>query len=505
MVLLTLALACPLRAQTDSAPAQATAATASNNLLAGSSWAYRLKADQPWTNRPPAFAYKVAFQARCEFSKPVGTDWAGAGLDAGHFGIFGVTLNDQAVALPASDMLYRELIIPASCLRQGTNVLQLDLFVEWREAAPHDVPGNLLLTPLSLSDLKFATRPVLGAADAEAFTVCCELNLPAAVSVLDAGMETRLAHSPTGTVHRLKVPRNNSRGPFVLVAANGQTTLKIPLQPPPAPVADKLTFVSLGDTQGGGRQYERLVEAAMAHRPQLLVRTGDITTYGLKRWYWDDDFFRVATNALTCLPHYVVPGNHDRPRWFTDRVIYSPSGNGTERNWSQRIGPALLIGIHGAQSFAAGSKNIQWLTRVLEGAGDTGFIVLFSHFPPVSSGEHTTVTNGVYRELTTAEASEVILPLLARHRATAYICGHDHFYERLEPEGGVTVLISGSGGAPQRPKAWYPPSSKVFASKHHYCLFEINRTTCTLRALTAEGEELDRKVWQARTPLEKTP
>ena len=41
---------------------------------------------------------------------------------------------------------------------------------------------------------------------------------------------------------------------------------------------------------------------------------------------------------------------------------------------------------------------------------------------------------------------------MKKYHATAFISGHDHDYERSEPPGGVTVIVSGGARAPALPE-----------------------------------------------------
>ncbi len=473
------------------------------DVLKGVFWEYRTSSDSAWQAVPPALEERRAFQVRGRFSWTEPSDQVSARLIVQWpLNVSGVAVNDRGVELPGKGMSYRELYLPGGFLRHGENLLQLDL----SGGAKTDSPGvgqRLALTRLLPTDLAFSTGPVLGAAGTDFFTVTCELNLPAEVFVVDEPSGERLVRSPSGTAHRIQVPCDlTHERRFVLQASNGQVFREVPLRLPAAATADRLTLVCLGDTQGGGRQYAELVKAAMTHDPQLIVRTGDFVHWGPNRWEWDSNFFEVAKESLTRVPHYAVPGNHDvrmGVTWMAERVFHAPDGDGGEWNWSQRVGPALLIGVNGADSWSADSQNIQWLERVLEKGSGAPFIFFFSHYPPVSSGHHAIVKNGKFRERMSQEAMEVILPLLSRHQATAYISGHEHFYERLEPESGVTVLIV-SGGVSTRRKAWDPPSSKVWSDEHHYSLLEIGQGACTLRTLTSDGLELDRRIWTARGP-----
>ncbi len=154
----------------------------------------------------------------------------------------------------------------------------------------------------------------------------------------------------------------------------------------------------------------------------------------------------------------------------------------------------MFIGIDGAQDWTASSTNLKWIETALKESRES-FIFVFSHYPPWSSGSH-----GVIRERTSIEARDNILPLMKKYRATAFIAGHDHDYERSEPPDGVTVIVSGGAGAPLYPKVplWQNPHSKVFEMKHHFCLFSIDGNRCTMQALTPEGTLLDTKTWAGR-------
>lgn len=98
---------------------------------------------------------------------------------------------------------------------------------------------------------------------------------------------------------------------------------------------------------------------------------------------------------------------------------------------------------------------------------------------------------------------KVIVPMLARHKATAFVVSHEHHYERSELPGGVVQIIAGGAGVPcsgKRPQAKAQnPYSKVFAKTLHYCLFEIKGNACTFRAKTPEGRVVDTLTWRSRT------
>ena len=162
----------------------------------------------------------------------------------------------------------------------------------------------------------------------------------------------------------------------------------------------------------------------------------------------------------------------------------------------------MLIGIDGGQDWTEGSANAAWLDETLSGS-DATFTFLFSHYPAWSSAGHGRLNDeGVPRERPSREARDVLIPMMSRQGATAYLAGHDHTYERSELPGGVTGITCGGGGAPLYEKtedaARQNPYSQVYSAQHHFCLFEVDSATVTLRALSGEGELIDSRTWSAQ-------
>jgi len=94
------------------------------------------------------------------------------------------------------------------------------------------------------------------------------------------------------------------------------------------------------------------------------------------------------------------------------------------------------------------------------------------------------------------------MPLLKKYNATAMFAGHDHCYERSEPEEGVTMIISGGAGAPTYGKSKdaekQNPYSKVFARQRHYCLLTVDGDVCTMKVFRPNGTMIDTRSWTAR-------
>ena len=249
---------------------------------------------------------------------------------------------------------------------------------------------------------------------------------------------------------------------------------------------------------------ERALAAARTADPDLVVFIGDMVSDGLNDWEWDEQFIGPSGDLFREVPMYPVIGNHENSAPVYFELFHSPTPDGRGLNWSQTIGDVLLIGIVGYRSFAPETPNYKWLEAILA-ESDAKFIFFFNHYPAWSSkrNAHVNEQGNPYDKIT-HQAQTVILPLLAKYGATAYMAGHDHFYERSEPPSGVSVVIVGGAGAPMygRGEGYEAnnPHSVAFAVKLHYCLLEIDGDTCTMQVVTPEGEVIDTRTWQARQP-----
>jgi hypothetical protein len=210
-------------------------------------------------------------------------------------------------------------------------------------------------------------------------------------------------------------------------------------------------------------------------------------------------FFGPAKDPLATIPTFAAIGNHEQNSPLFLRMLPTPNG---KKNWSQQIGPVLLIGIDGSMDWNTGSKLAKWLDETLAGS-KAKFIFLLNHYPAWTSSRHGGLNGqGRPNERPIRLGQDVIMPLLRKYGATAMISGHDHIYERSEPPDGVTVIITGGAGAPLYEKSSRAdkqnPHSKVLARAHHFCLFSVKGNTCSMKAVTVDGKVIDTRTWKAR-------
>lgn len=438
----------------------------------------------------------VGFRVKFQVEDPC--RFAGLALDKPTY-INDLRLNGRPVPIPIEGMLYKSIPgIPSSLLVEGENELQ----AIWesgsgRRTIAEDI--DIHLRGLPSSAFAFQTGPVLGYAGDDFFTVSCRINMPAEVVLEVDGREftskSALLHSfkvdglKAGTQYEYSMKARLS-GKDEFTASMGPCAVRTFQGDKP------FVFAILGDSRTNPEDWAKVAAAVAAEKPVFSVFAGDMVTMGKNDYEWDEQYFGPAKEFFATIPYYAVIGNHERNCPLFDRIFLTPAA----RNWSQEIGSVLLIGIDGSMDWASGSELAVWLEKILSET-KAKYIFLVSHYPAWTSGSHGSLDKGRPSEKEIRYAQDVLMPLLKKYNATAMVAGHDHIYERSEPDDGVTMIVVGGAGAPLRGKALTAkkqnPYSKVFASKLHYGLISVDEDVCTMRVLTPEGKEIDAMTWPA--------
>jgi 3',5'-cyclic AMP phosphodiesterase CpdA len=210
---------------------------------------------------------------------------------------------------------------------------------------------------------------------------------------------------------------------------------------------DSLSFVALGDNGSGGRQAlavaERMAITYQTAPYGLVALLGDICYYGNFRRRFDTVFRRPLGPLVDAgVGFELAIGNHDTELDFSDHGLSAIEAElellGTPgRYYTASHGPvdfffldSSIPGLYGPAS----PEQLEWLDDALASSANQWKVVALHH-PPYSSGQHGS----------TPGAQERLVPLLTRHHVDLVLSGHDHDYERTEPQQGVTYVVSGGG------------------------------------------------------------
>ncbi|MDE2510082.1 MAG: metallophosphoesterase, partial [Elusimicrobia bacterium] len=133
-----------------------------------------------------------------------------------------------------------------------------------------------------------------------------------------------------------------------------------------------------------------------------------------------------------------------------------------------------------------GREQLAWLDKAL-GESRADHIVVYGHHPLyVSTDEEQKVEEA-------ARLRALLEPILMKHGVKLYLAGHRHHYERSVPVGGVTHVISGSGGQLSGGDGDRHPSgvaAKV-VQKRHFLMLAARPDGLHVTALDKRGAVLD--------------
>jgi len=202
------------------------------------------------------------------------------------------------------------------------------------------------------------------------------------------------------------------------------------------PVGDRdaVRFAVLGDN-GTGKppQYEVGRQMLLAHTAfpfEFVVMLGD-NMYGAQQRRDFVDKFEIPYGPLLRMniPFYAALGNHDQP---TNRN-YPGFNMGGQRYYSFAKGRARFFVF---DTNFMDPQQIEWIGSTLRDSTDDWKIAVFHH-PIYSDGD---------RHGPNIQMRVVLEPLMVQHGVDVVFSGHEHIYERIKPQKGITYFIAGSGG-----------------------------------------------------------
>jgi 3',5'-cyclic AMP phosphodiesterase CpdA len=206
--------------------------------------------------------------------------------------------------------------------------------------------------------------------------------------------------------------------------------------PVPLPNSDgSFKFGVLGDFGTGERvQYqlaEQMVKLHAKFKYDFVMLVGD-NLYGSER---PQDFqrkFEIPYKPLldAGVKFYASLGNHDA----REQRYYKPFNMGGQLYYT--FNPKPDIRFFALESTYPVPEQIQWLEKELK-ASTSDWKIVFFHHPLYSSGD---------RHGSDIRLRDVLEPLFLKYNVSVALTGHDHFYERVKPQKGITYFVVGSGG-----------------------------------------------------------
>ena len=259
---------------------------------------------------------------------------------------------------------------------------------------------------------------------------------------------------------------------------------------------DSLRMAVIGDTGTGDRaQYdvgERLAEARQAFPLELVLMVGD-NMYGSERPQdYSKKFERPYKPLLDAgVKFYAALGNHDD----RDQRKYKLFNMNDELYYTFKA-PKQNVRFFALESSYMDRKQLDWFEQQLRNANDDWKIV-FMHHPIYSSGG---------RHGSDLSLREVLEPLFVKYNVSVVFAGHEHFYERIKPQKGITYITEGASAKLRRGNIRdnSPLTAKGFDTDNSFMLVEINGDSMHFQTISRTGETVDEGVVQRRNAPQTT-
>src|SRR5687768_8219267 len=255
-------------------------------------------------------------------------------------------------------------------------------------------------------------------------------------------------------------------------------------------------FAVIGDAGTGGsaqmKVAERIAATHKAFAFEFAILLGD-NLYGREdKNAYESKFERPYKPLLDAgVKFYASLGNHDDPA----QRFYKLFNMNGERYYSFK--PSMLGGV---RFFAIDSnymdrKQLDWLEKELAASGSDWKIAFFHHPIYSSGGRH---------------GSDIVLreqlePLFVKHNVNVVFTGHEHFYERIKPQKGVTYVVSGAAAKLRRGDIERSPlTAKGYDQGYTFMIVEVEGDNMHFQTLTDRGETVDSGVIRREKPATVT-
>ena len=267
------------------------------------------------------------------------------------------------------------------------------------------------------------------------------------------------------------------------------------LNPAPGALALPVTqgsvrFAVIGDSGRGDRWQQEVADQMVAWRARFpftfVLMLGD-NIYGTSTPHDYELKFERPYKALldAGVVFRAAIGNHDDPA----EIHYEPFNMDGRRYYTFRENERRLSGLTGAgvrffvlDSRSFDPRQLDWLRRQLAESG-TAWKICYFHHPLYTSGRYRAGARSLRL---------VLEPILVNGDVDVVLAGHEHLYERLLPQHGISYFISGGAGSLR--KGDLRPSTvhaKGFDQDYHFMLMEVTGKELYFQAISRTGATVD--------------
>jgi predicted phosphodiesterase len=251
-------------------------------------------------------------------------------------------------------------------------------------------------------------------------------------------------------------------------------SLKLPVKP------NSVRFAIIGDSGTGDRPQFEVADQMVTFRRDFpfdfVLMLGD-NIYGSKSAADFKKKFETPYRSLrdAGVKFYASLGNHDH----TSERLYKPFNMDGQRYYTIKNGNVQFFAL---DSNYMDPSQLDWLEQQLSGSS-AAWKICFFHHPLYSHGKF--------------HGSDVDLrarlePMLIKYGVDVVLNGHEHVYERINPQHGIYYFVLGNSGE-LRPRNLNPSpdTAKGFDTDRTFGLIEISGDDFNFQIVSRTGATVD--------------
>ena len=267
------------------------------------------------------------------------------------------------------------------------------------------------------------------------------------------------------------------------------------LAPPPGALAlpardSSIKFAVIGDSGRGDVPQHEVAAQMIAWRRRFpfdfVLMLGDniYDSHTAQDYYakFEEPYKLLLDAGVT---FYATIGNHDDAA----QAHYAKFNMGGRRYYTFRKSEQRLQGLVGAavRFFVLDSRSfdpeqLAWLREQLRESGSNWKIAYFHH-PLYTSGRYRAGARTLRL---------VVEPILVAGDVDVVLSGHEHLYERIVPQHGISYFTSGAAGSLRRGDMRPTDiTARGYDADYHFMLMEISGPELFFQAISRQGTTID--------------
>jgi len=253
--------------------------------------------------------------------------------------------------------------------------------------------------------------------------------------------------------------------------------------------SNSVRFAAIGDMgTGDAAQYEvaqRMLAARQAFPFDFVIMLGDNIYGGSSPRDFEKKFEAPYKPLLDAgVKFYAALGNHDNPN---ERFYKLFNMEGATYYTFKKGNVRFFV----LDSNYMDPKQLAWLETQLRNAGTGDWKICYFHHPLYSSGK----MHG-----SSIELRLLLEPLFTKYGVDVVFSGHDHVYERVQPQKGIYYFTEGSSGQLRNGDlAKTNMTLKGFDTDRTFMLIEVTGADLYFQTLSRTGDTVDSGLIQRST------